>query len=85
MINNRTMATTKIAVTLESHTLREVDQWVREGRFRNRSRAIQSAVAEMLARRKRCRLLEELAKLNPKRERALAEEPLTGETAWPEY
>jgi Arc/MetJ-type ribon-helix-helix transcriptional regulator len=79
------MATTKIAVTLESHTLREVDQWVREGRFRNRSRAIQSAVAEMLARRKRRRLLEELAKLNPKRERSLAAEPLTGETAWPEY
>ena len=79
------MATTKIAITVERDTLREVDRWVREGRFRSRSRAIQSALAEMLARRKRRRLVEELGKLNGQQERALAEEPLSGEPAWPEY
>jgi len=79
------MATTKIAITIEKDTVREVDQWVRAGRFPNRSRAIQTALAEMLARRKRRRLAEELANLNPAEERALAEESFSGEPAWPEY
>ncbi len=79
------MSTAKVAITLESDTLQEVDRWVKEGRFPSRSRAIQTALAEMLNRRKRRRLIEELAKLDPKRERALAEEFLSGETAWPEY
>ena len=77
--------TTKIAITLESQTLQEIDQWVRMGRFPNRSRAIQTALSEMLARRRRRRLMEELAKINPKEERALAEESFRGEPAWPEY
>jgi Arc/MetJ-type ribon-helix-helix transcriptional regulator len=79
------MATTKIAITLERDTVREVDQWVRAGRFPNRSRAVQTALSEMLVRRKRRRLMEELAKINPKEERALAEEFYKGEPAWPEY
>jgi Arc/MetJ-type ribon-helix-helix transcriptional regulator len=79
------MSMAKVAITLERDTLQEVDRWVKEGRFPNRSRAVQAALAEMLARRKRRRLVEELAKLNPERERALAEESLSGETSWPEY
>lgn len=79
------MATAKIAITLERDTLREVDRWVKDGRYPNRSRAVQAALAEMLARHKRRRLLEELNKLDPKQERALAEEALSGEPAWPEY
>lgn len=85
MINSHTMPTTKIAITLERDTVREVDQWVRAGRFPNRSRAVQTALSEMLVRRKRRRLMEELAKINPKEERALAEEFYKGEPAWPEY
>jgi len=85
MIISHTMATTKVAITLERATLQEVDRWVKQGRFPNRSRAIQTALAEMLTRRMRRRLIEELAKLNPKQERALAEESLSGESAWPEY
>ena len=85
MIIYHTMATTKVAITVESETLREIDHWVREGRFPNRSRAVQTALAEMLARRKRRRLVEELGKLNSRQERALAEELLSGEPAWPEY
>ena len=79
------MATTKVAITLESETLQEVDRWVKDGRFPNRSRAVQRALAEMLARHKRRRLIEELAKLNPKEERALSEESLSGEAPWPRY
>ncbi|MBZ5562236.1 MAG: ribbon-helix-helix domain-containing protein [Acidobacteriia bacterium] len=79
------MGTTKVAVSLETQTLREVDRLVREGRFPSRSRAIQMALAEMTARHKRRRLVEELAKLEPRKERALAEEFFTGEVPWPEY
>lgn len=79
------MATAKVAITLEKQTLAEIDRWVREGRFPNRSRAVQSAVAEMLARSRRRRLLEELKKLDRAQEQALAEEVFTGETPWPEY
>jgi Arc/MetJ-type ribon-helix-helix transcriptional regulator len=79
------MATSKIAITIETDTLRQVDRWVKEGRFPNRSRAIQAALGEMAARRKRRRLVEELAKLDVACERALAEESFSGETTWPEY
>ena len=68
------MGTSKVAITLERETLREVDRLVKEGRFPSRSRAIQTALAEMTARRKGRRLIEELAKLDPQEEHALAEE-----------
>jgi len=79
------MATTKVAVSLETRTLQEIDRLVREGRFPSRSRAIQTALAEMTARHKHQRLIQELAKLDPKKERELAEEFFAGEAPWPEY
>lgn len=79
------MSTTKVAVTLETRTLEEVDRWVKEGRFPSRSRAIQIALAEMTSRRKRRQLIEQLAKLDRKQEQALAEASFSGESPWPEY
>ena len=79
------MSTAKVAVTLQADTLQEVDRWVKEGQFPSRSRAIQIAIAEMAARRKRRRLIEELAKIDSKQERAMAEAAFSGETPWPEY
>jgi Arc/MetJ-type ribon-helix-helix transcriptional regulator len=79
------MSTTKVAVSLETKTLKEIDRLVREGRFPSRSRAIQTALAEMTARHKHRRLIQELAKLDPKEEQELAEEFFTGEASWPEY
>jgi len=79
------MGTAKVAITLETGTLAELDRLVKAGKFPSRSRAIQSAVQEMTARRKRRRLIEELAKLNGQEERALAEEVFRGEPPWPEY
>jgi len=79
------MATTKVAVTLDRDTLKEIDRWVKQGQFPSRSRAIQTALAEMTARRIRRRLIEELAKLDPKQEQALAEASFSGDTPWPEY
>lgn len=74
----------KIAVTLEQKTVADLDRWVREGRYANRSRALQSAVDLMSEREKRARLARELAKLDPSEEKRLAEEGF-GDRSWPEY
>jgi Arc/MetJ-type ribon-helix-helix transcriptional regulator len=79
------MGTTKVAITIETETLREIDRLVKQGRFPSRSRAIQTALAEMTARHKRRRLVQELAKLDPKEEQKLAEEFLAGEVPWRAY
>ena len=78
------MPTTKVAITVDEQLLRLVDRWVTQGRYPSRSQAIQAAVREKVERWSRTRLAEEVAKLNPKEERALAEETFAGE-AWPEF
>ena len=77
------MATAKVAITLEQQLLRLVDRWVSQRRFASRSQAIQVALREKVDHWKHTRLAEEVKKLNPKEERALAEESFSGET-WPE-
>jgi Arc/MetJ-type ribon-helix-helix transcriptional regulator len=74
---------TKIAVTLNQKTVADLDRWVREGRYPNRSRALQSAVDMLSEREKRSRLARELAKLNPAAEKRMAGEGL-GDSSWPE-
>jgi Arc/MetJ-type ribon-helix-helix transcriptional regulator len=68
----------KVAITIDRQTLRRVDGLVYKKVFPNRSRAIQEAVAEKLPRMERSRLASECAKLDPKFEKALAEEGLVG-------
>jgi metal-responsive CopG/Arc/MetJ family transcriptional regulator len=80
------MAKTKVAITIDSRTLRRVDRLVRDARYPSRSQAIEAAVAEKLERLERRRLAEECAKLDPASERALAEAGMdTDAAAWPEY
>jgi len=80
------MAKAKVAVTLDTQTLRRVDRLVRDARYPNRSQAIEAAIAAQLVRLERHRLAEECAKLDPSEERALAEEGLATDSAeWPEY
>jgi Arc/MetJ-type ribon-helix-helix transcriptional regulator len=74
----------KIAVTLEKETVAELDRWVREGKYANRSRALQSAVDFLAEREKRRRLSRELAKVNRREEQQMAEEGL-GASSWPPY
>ena len=73
----------KIAVTLDQRTVADLDRWVREGKYPNRSRALQSAVDLLSEREKRTRLARELSKLDPREEKGLADEGLSD--AWPEY
>jgi len=80
------MGSVKVAITLDSATLGRVDRLVSENVFPNRSRAIQLAVSEKLARMGRSRLALECAKLDPGFEKSLAEEGLGVDVeAWPEY
>ena len=74
----------KIAVTLDHRTVADLDRWVREGRYANRSRALQSAAELLIEREKRSRLARELKKLDPAKEKRLAEEGL-GDPSWPEF
>jgi Arc/MetJ-type ribon-helix-helix transcriptional regulator len=85
-MNRHTMPKTKVALTLDAELLNRVDDLVARRRFRNRSQAVETALAEKLARLARTRLAEESAKLDPAEERRLADEGLVamGET-WPEY
>jgi Arc/MetJ-type ribon-helix-helix transcriptional regulator len=79
-------AKAKVAITLESALLGRIDRLVREARFPNRSQAIEVALAEKLERLDRTRLAQECAKLDPRQERALADEGLAIDVAaWPAY
>jgi metal-responsive CopG/Arc/MetJ family transcriptional regulator len=80
------MPKTKIAISLEKNTLSEIDRLVAGHVFPSRSRAIEEALQEKLARMTHNRLARECAKLDPKFEKNLAEEGLGEELAeWPEY
>jgi len=86
MIYRPTMPKAKVAVTLDSELIDRVDRLVKAERFPNRSQAIEIALAEKLDRLERGRLARECAKLNPKEERALADEGLSVDhESWPEY
>ncbi len=80
------MPASKVAVSMDSALLAEVDSLVARHVFANRSQAIQTAVREKLARLKRRRLAEECAKMDPAYEKRMAEEDMSGELAlWSEY
>jgi Arc/MetJ-type ribon-helix-helix transcriptional regulator len=80
------MATTKVAVTIDTDLLAQVDQLVAQHVFPNRSKAIQAALQDKLTRMRRGRLARESAKLDPQLEQALAEAGMDQElAAWPEY
>lgn len=80
------MAKAKLAVTLDEDTLLEVDRLVARRVFPNRSRVIEEAVKEKLARMNQTRLARECALLDPLFEKALAEEGIGEELSeWPEY
>jgi metal-responsive CopG/Arc/MetJ family transcriptional regulator len=80
------MATTKVAISLDSDLLHQLDRMVAERVFPNRSQAVQDAIRDKLVRLARTRLARECAKLDVQDERELAEEGLARDVAeWPEY
>lgn len=79
------MGKAKIAITVDEEALAEIDRLVRQGVFPNRSKAIEEAVHDRIARLHRSRLATECAKLDKAEEQALADEGYAGESEWPEY
>jgi metal-responsive CopG/Arc/MetJ family transcriptional regulator len=80
------MSKSKIAITLESEMLEEVDALVKRRVYPNRSRAIQDAVKEKLGRLNQGLLARECAKLDSELESSMAEEGLEEDLAeWPKY
>jgi len=80
------MSTAKIAITIEENLLGKLDRLVSSKVFPNRSKAIQEAIQEKLSRVNKSRLARECAKLDPKFEKALAEEGISQDMSeWPEY
>ncbi|HEX7586394.1 MAG TPA: ribbon-helix-helix domain-containing protein [Patescibacteria group bacterium] len=80
------MSTAKIAISIEENLLQKLDRLVKAKEFPNRSKAVQGAIEEKLARINHSRLAKECAKLDPKFEKSLAEEGFSLELEkWPEY
>jgi metal-responsive CopG/Arc/MetJ family transcriptional regulator len=80
------MAKAKLAITLDTELLDDIDELIAADHFANRSQAIEAAVAEKLARLARTRLAREVSKLDPRAEKALAEEGFSADAgSWPEY
>lgn len=80
------MSTAKVAITIEEDLLGKLDRLVKAHVFQNRSRAIQEAVLDKIARLDRRRLSQECSKLDIHFEQAMAEEGLHSEVeSWPEY
>lgn len=80
------MPKAKIAITVNEKTLLRVDRLVQRSVFPSRSKAIETALQEKLARLDRTRLAQECEKLDRREERAMAEEGLSGDAGeWPEY
>ncbi|WP_429885301.1 CopG family ribbon-helix-helix protein [Geoalkalibacter halelectricus] len=80
------MPKAKVAITLDEKTLKEIDRLVARHAFPSRSRIIEEALREKLARLERGRLARECAKLDPEAEKSLAEEGVAEDLGqWPEY
>ena len=80
------MAAKKIAITLEQNLVEDIDRMVSEGKYPNRSRAIQEALRDKISKDRKIRLKRESAKLSREQERNFAEEGLIGDAGtWPEY
>ena len=80
------MSTAKIAITIDDELVKKIDYLVAKRIFPSRSRAIQEAVSEKIARLDKSRLAKECSKLDSTFEQQLSEEGFTLEIeSWPEY
>jgi len=66
----------RLVVSLDKRAVEKLDCWVKEGKYPNRSRALQAAVDLLIEREKRTRLARELSKLDRRKEQRMAEEGL---------
>ena len=79
------MGAKKVAITIDAKLLERVDRLVEEKHYPSRSRAIQEAVRERLARLDHTRLARECARLDLQFEQQLADEDFGDLEEWPKY
>lgn len=80
------MTVAKIAITMPPELLRQVDALVSNRRYKSRSHAIQSVVAEKINEMGESRLSRECARLDPAEEKAWAELGMAEDgKSWPKY
>jgi Arc/MetJ-type ribon-helix-helix transcriptional regulator len=80
------MSTAKLAISMDIKMLKRLDRLVQKQLYPSRSKAIQEALEEKLAKIDRSRLFIECEKLNPKEEMELAEEGMGSEMGeWEKY
>ena len=80
------MSVTKLAISLDSKTLKRLDRLVGRHYFPSRSRAIQDAIEEKMVKIDKSRLALECEKLNPIEEQEMAEEGIGSEVKeWEKY
>ena len=80
------MVTTKVAITIDTELIAQVDSLVFQKVFPNRSKAIQSAIESQLIQLRRDRLARELENLDPLEEQKTADEGISEELLLcPEY
>lgn len=80
------MPRAKIAITIDEVLLERLDKLVGKNQLPNRSKAIEAALFEKLARLDRTRLARECDKLDRSEEASLADEGLELDASlWPEY
>jgi len=80
------MSVSKLAISLNTKTLRRLDSLVHRHYFPNRSKAIQEAIEEKLGKIDKSRLALECEKLNPIEEQKIAEEGIGTEVhEWEKY
>jgi metal-responsive CopG/Arc/MetJ family transcriptional regulator len=80
------MATSKVAISIDSNLLLEVDSLVAQRVFPNRSKAIQAALTDKIALLRQQQFVAECAKLDRQVEQELAEEGIAEDLAqWPTY
>jgi metal-responsive CopG/Arc/MetJ family transcriptional regulator len=80
------MARAKVAITIDYELVKRLDDLVVQERVASRSRAIEDAVRDALARLDRTRLARECSRLAPADEQELADEGLAADLReWPEY
>ena len=80
------MSATKVDVSIDDLLLQRLDDFVKNGNFRDRSEAVQQALSEKIERLDADSFARECAKLDPKAEQQLADEGLAADlSSWPKY
>jgi metal-responsive CopG/Arc/MetJ family transcriptional regulator len=80
------MSVAKLAISMDSNTLKRLDRLVNRRFFPSRSKAIQDAVEEKLVKIDKSRLALECEKLDPIEEKEIAEEGIGSEAKeWEKY